>query len=299
MSVELLEVTYRLPREHHYVHEGERRTIKLGGRGVHRALLHLLAWRTNGEGHAWPSVAKMAANVGSYPSTVRDAIRELEDAGLLVREQRQHERGGQKSNRYVLNEALLRALADEANEDRAPAEPVGDRAPVEPVGGADRAPVDPVGGAPVEPVGRAPVDPVGPPPVEPVPIDNPNDTRNDTRNDNRVHRSDARLVTDWMERAHIRATRGEMVGAARALEAYGYARDEDAVVEVVVAIREDMDLCSSSLRDAVQAVTKMSPRDYAMAAGDRDALPIPVEATEAVARSSAELDAGHAERVAS
>lgn len=56
--------------------------------------------RMNKEGVAWPGLNRMAADLSMSRSTVKRAIRDLEQAGLVRKEESFRLDGKQSSNRY-------------------------------------------------------------------------------------------------------------------------------------------------------------------------------------------------------
>ena len=55
--------------------------------GAHRLLIYL-DWRQGNDDSCWPSVARMARDLGAHPDTIRRRLRELEQAGYLLTTQR-------------------------------------------------------------------------------------------------------------------------------------------------------------------------------------------------------------------
>lgn len=53
--------------------------------------------RANKNGECWPSVNKIAGDIKLSPATVRRAIKDLKEAGLLTTAQRYREKGGKSS----------------------------------------------------------------------------------------------------------------------------------------------------------------------------------------------------------
>lgn len=58
--------------------------------------------RRDSEGKAWPSVKRIAADLSISEKTVRRAVQDLEQAGLLRKEYAYRENGSHTSNRYYL-----------------------------------------------------------------------------------------------------------------------------------------------------------------------------------------------------
>ena len=53
--------------------------------------------RANKNGKCWPSVNKIAGDIKLSPATVRRAIKDLKEAGLLTITQRYRDKGGKSS----------------------------------------------------------------------------------------------------------------------------------------------------------------------------------------------------------
>ena len=58
--------------------------------------------RANKEGQCWPSIQTIGRDLGLSRSTVKRAIRELEQAALLTRRGRKRENEGDTSNLYQI-----------------------------------------------------------------------------------------------------------------------------------------------------------------------------------------------------
>lgn len=58
--------------------------------------------RMDGEGKAWPSMKTIAKELSISRSTVKRAIKDLEDAGFVKKVPHYRENGGITSNRYYL-----------------------------------------------------------------------------------------------------------------------------------------------------------------------------------------------------
>lgn len=58
--------------------------------------------RRDSERKAWPSVKRMATDLSISEKTVRRAVQDLEQAGLLQKEFAYRENGSHTSNRYFL-----------------------------------------------------------------------------------------------------------------------------------------------------------------------------------------------------
>lgn len=71
----------------------------------HRAKLVYLYLhdRADKDGKAWPGLNTVTADLSLSRSTVKRAIRDLEQAGLLKKEPHYRENGGATSNRYYLS----------------------------------------------------------------------------------------------------------------------------------------------------------------------------------------------------
>jgi len=63
--------------------------------------------RANQELTCFPSVGTIARECNMSTRTVQRALNDLEEAGFLERESRFHERGGQKSSLYHINEKIV------------------------------------------------------------------------------------------------------------------------------------------------------------------------------------------------
>lgn len=63
--------------------------------------------RANQELTCFPSVGTIARECNISTRTVQRALNDLEEAGFLERESRFHERGGQKSSLYRINEQIV------------------------------------------------------------------------------------------------------------------------------------------------------------------------------------------------
>jgi predicted transcriptional regulator len=63
--------------------------------------------RANQELTCFPSVGTIARECNMSTRTVQRALNDLEEAGFLERESRFHERGGQKSSLYHINEKVV------------------------------------------------------------------------------------------------------------------------------------------------------------------------------------------------
>lgn len=61
-----------------------------------------LADRTDKEGKCWPAIPTIARELKLSETTVRRAIRDLREAGLIRTEQRYRDNGGKSSLLYVL-----------------------------------------------------------------------------------------------------------------------------------------------------------------------------------------------------
>ncbi|MGV0675977.1 helix-turn-helix domain-containing protein [Mycolicibacterium fortuitum] len=66
-------------------------------------ILHLLANKADEAFSCYPSVRTLVAESGAGRSTVMRALKELEDAGFIIRRPQFHESGAQRSTRYYLN----------------------------------------------------------------------------------------------------------------------------------------------------------------------------------------------------
>ena len=58
--------------------------------------------RSNAEGECWPAIKTIARDTSMSVSTVKRAIADLTQHGLLCKEKRYRENGGNSSNRYFL-----------------------------------------------------------------------------------------------------------------------------------------------------------------------------------------------------
>lgn len=58
--------------------------------------------RANREGRCWPAIQTIGRDLGLSRSTVKRAIRELEQSGLLTRQGRKRENHGDTSNLYQI-----------------------------------------------------------------------------------------------------------------------------------------------------------------------------------------------------
>ena len=68
-----------------------------------RAVYMYLKDRADSEGRCWPGIRTIAAELGFSRSTVKRALDELCQAGLLTKESRWRENGGRPSNLYRLS----------------------------------------------------------------------------------------------------------------------------------------------------------------------------------------------------
>ena len=68
-----------------------------------RAVYMYLKDRADSEGRCWPGIRTIAAELGFSRSTVKRALDELCQAGLLTKESRWRENGGRTSNLYRLS----------------------------------------------------------------------------------------------------------------------------------------------------------------------------------------------------
>ncbi len=59
--------------------------------------------RSNAEGECWPAIKTIARDTSMSVSTVKRAVADLTQHGLLSKEKRYRENGGNSSNRYFLN----------------------------------------------------------------------------------------------------------------------------------------------------------------------------------------------------
>ena len=71
---------------------------------LHRAVAVYLYLedRSNKKGECWPSVKRMADDLKVSKSTIRRAIKDLKEEGLLTTEQRYRKNGGKSSLCYKL-----------------------------------------------------------------------------------------------------------------------------------------------------------------------------------------------------
>lgn len=60
--------------------------------------------RSDKEGKCWPGIRTIARELGLSRSTVKRALKDLEQAGLLKKEPRYRENGSRSSYLFVLNE---------------------------------------------------------------------------------------------------------------------------------------------------------------------------------------------------
>ena len=58
--------------------------------------------RTGRKGTCWPAIGTIARDLGLSRSTVKRALKDLEEKGYLKREIRHRENGGFTSNRYTI-----------------------------------------------------------------------------------------------------------------------------------------------------------------------------------------------------
>lgn len=58
--------------------------------------------RSTLSGSCWPGVKTIASNLGLSRSTVKRALRELEDAGWIQKQPRYRENGSSTSNLYII-----------------------------------------------------------------------------------------------------------------------------------------------------------------------------------------------------
>lgn len=58
--------------------------------------------RADSEGTCFPGVKTIARECNISPRTVNRALNDLEEAGFIIRENRYHDQGGQRSNLYYL-----------------------------------------------------------------------------------------------------------------------------------------------------------------------------------------------------
>ena len=68
-----------------------------------RSVYMYLKDRADSEGRCWPGIRTIAAELGFSRSTVKRALDELCQAGLLTKESRWRENGGRTSNLYRLS----------------------------------------------------------------------------------------------------------------------------------------------------------------------------------------------------
>jgi predicted transcriptional regulator len=73
--------------------------------------------RANQELTCFPSVGTIARECNMSTRTVQRALNDLEEAGFLERESRFHERGGQKSSLYHINEKIVVDRIEEVDYD--------------------------------------------------------------------------------------------------------------------------------------------------------------------------------------
>lgn len=59
--------------------------------------------RSNAQGECWPAIKTIARDTSMSVSTVKRAIEDLLKRGLLKKERRYRENGGNSSNRYFLS----------------------------------------------------------------------------------------------------------------------------------------------------------------------------------------------------
>lgn len=67
-----------------------------------KTLYMYLKDRSNAEGECWPAIKTIARDTSMSVSTVKRAIVDLMQHGLLCKEKRYRENGGNSSNRYFL-----------------------------------------------------------------------------------------------------------------------------------------------------------------------------------------------------
>ena len=67
-----------------------------------KAIYMYLKDRSNRTGECWPGINTIAADLGLSRSTVKRAIRDLTQRGLLKKEQRYRENGSNSSNLYMV-----------------------------------------------------------------------------------------------------------------------------------------------------------------------------------------------------
>jgi len=67
-----------------------------------KTLYMYLKDRSNAEGECWPAIKTIAKDTSMSRSTVKRAIADLIHSGLLRKEFRYRENGGNSSNRYFL-----------------------------------------------------------------------------------------------------------------------------------------------------------------------------------------------------
>ncbi len=58
--------------------------------------------RSNAEGECWPAIKTIARDTSMSVSTVKRAVADLTQHGLLSKEKRYRENGGNSSNKYFL-----------------------------------------------------------------------------------------------------------------------------------------------------------------------------------------------------
>lgn len=70
----------------------------------HRAIVVYLYlyYRSNAEGTCFPAIETIAHDLRISRSTVKRALADLTNAGLIKKEERSRENGGKTSNRYYL-----------------------------------------------------------------------------------------------------------------------------------------------------------------------------------------------------
>jgi len=69
-----------------------------------RAVYIYLADRANRNGECWPAIPTIAKELRLSQSTVRRALRDLREAGLITTEQRLRSNGGKSSLLYTLRQ---------------------------------------------------------------------------------------------------------------------------------------------------------------------------------------------------
>ena len=67
-----------------------------------RAVYMYLQDRANGKGSCWPGINTIASDLKLSRSTVKRALRDLEQAGLMIKERRCRENGSATSNLYQI-----------------------------------------------------------------------------------------------------------------------------------------------------------------------------------------------------